>query len=126
MPKVKCDRTTGADGSVAVDLVFAVPGQPAWDFEVGASSVPGKAFDHPISISTTAHSIDDPYSGAADFLDSTGATGSGWTVGGPHGVLLPGTIVVNADLSGSIGAPMKGVQPGDQLPDIHVVGHWSC
>ncbi len=126
LPRVSCNQEVEPDGSSGITLLFRLPGQPAWDFLVGASATKGHSFDHKVTIATDSNSITDPYSGVANFLDSNGSTGSGWTVGGAHGVLLPGTITINGDLSGSIDAPMRGSQPNDKLSDIRVVGHWTC
>lgn len=125
IPKATCATIVESDGSASVNLDFRPQGA-GWEFQV-VVSVPKKGtLSSTLQMSTDTNKTTDPYQVSANFLDGSGKYGSGWTVGGMHGVLLPGTITLKPDLSGSLDVPMKGFQPADKLPDIHVVARWTC
>ncbi|MGH7487517.1 MAG: hypothetical protein ACREMY_18230, partial [bacterium] len=127
LPKSKCETTTETDGSASVLIEFkATVGQPAWDLLISVAVSKKATLDQSLTMSTDTNKATDPYQMSVNLLDANGSLGSGWSVGGQHGILLPGQVILNPDLSGSADVPMKAFQAADQLPDIHLAAHWTC
>jgi hypothetical protein len=120
--RVQCTKDVGADGSSGVTVVIRVTdGTHQWQLLVGASGPNATYFDQPQTFAT------DAANGMAivNFLDTSNATGANWTVGNPHAVRLPGTVVVQAGKSGTVDAALGGADLST-TSQVHVKADWTC
>ena len=120
--RVHCTNDVGSDGSSGVTVqIRVIDGAHLWQLQVGAAGPTATYFDQPRSFATDA--VDGM--ATVNFLDTSNSTATSWTVGHPHAIQLPGSIVVQAGKSGTVDAALGGADPGT-TSSVHVKADWTC